>query len=376
MKPLIRLYLLPLHRWTALTVGCVILLMAATGAAMAFRPQLEPAVNADLVSVSACGRRLPLDVQVAGALQARPGATLDYVRLFGAGSDAVRLPATIVRFKDEDQTVAYVNPCSGEVLGMRARFGGMFGTLEQLHRFRFMEGGSVVVGSCVIAFVLVLLGGGIALWWPARGGWKRALRPDLRLPQPIRRMHLHKTVGLYASAIVLLSALTGLPLSFDWYKAAVYGVAGSPQPAKAPKLKPVVDASPLPLEALWQRAREKVADPVEALLHNPGLAPKSAVEIYLIERGAPHPNARTMLYLAPYTGATLGYMPYQDSSAGHKLYFWALSWHMGLIGGVPAQLLLLGGALALLYLGYSGIAMFLRRRARGRAHLAMQTRLT
>lgn len=368
MKPLIRKYLLPLHRWTALSVGLVILVMAATGAAMAFRPQLERAANRDLMSVPACGTRLPLDDLVANALAVRPGAKLDYVRVFGAEPGAARIPAAMVRYKDKSQTFAYLNPCTGEVLGLRARFGGFFGTLEQIHRFRFMEDGNVVVGTCAIVFVLALLGGGIALWWPAsRSGWKKAFKPDPRLPKPARTLNLHKTVGVYASLILLLSALTGLPLSFDWYRAGVYALAGSSMPEKAPKLKPEPGAKMLTMEELWQRAQAHVPHPAEALLHNPAKKPKEAMEIYLIAQDAPHPNARSMLHLDPYSGKTVDFIPYEQSSAGHKLYFWTLSWHMGLFGGVPAQLLLLAGALSLLYLGYSGISMYLSRRARAGA---------
>jgi vanillate O-demethylase ferredoxin subunit len=376
MKPLIRKYVLPLHRWTALSIGIVILIISATGAAMAFRPQLERAANRDLFTVPACDARLPLDDLVSKALAARPGAKLDYVRVFSATPDAGRIAATMVRYKDDSQTFAYLNPCNGEVVGMRARFGGLFGTLEQIHRFRFMEGGNLVVGSCVIAFVLVLLAGGIALWWPVRGGWKKAFKPDLRLPQPARTMNLHKTIGVYASMILLLSALTGLPLSFEWFRAGVYAVAGSSMPEKAPKIRAEADAKMLPLEELWQRAQSHVPNSAEALLHDPAKAPKKAMEIYMIAQDAPHPNARTMLYLDPYTGATVDFIPYEKNSAGHKLYFWTLSWHMGLVGGVPAQLLLLGGALALLYIGYSGIMMYLRRQARMRANAVLQKSYT
>ena len=376
MKTLVRKYVLPLHRWTALTIGLVILIIAATGASMAFRTELEPALNRDLYTVPACDTRQALDSLVANAMAARPGGKLDYIRVFSGKPGADRTPASIVRFKDEEQTTAYLNPCSGEVIGMRPRFSGLFGTLEKIHRFRFMEGGGLVVGSIVLTFVLVLLGGGIALWWPARGGWKRALKYDAKLPKQARTMSLHKTIGVYASLILLLSAFTGLPLSFEWFRAGMYGVVGSTLPAKTPKIKAEPGAAVLPLEQLWQRSQAHMQNPAEALLHNPAESPNKAMDIYMIAQDAPHPNARTMLYLDPYTGKTVRFTPYEKNSAGHKLYFWALSWHMGLYGGIPAQLLLLSGALALLYLGYSGIAMYLRRQSRVRANAALQKRYT
>jgi ferredoxin-NADP reductase len=364
MRSSVRKYLLPLHRWTALSIGLVIVVIAATGAAMVFRPQLEGAADRDLSTVPACATRLPIDELVTRALDARPGSRLDDVHVFASTQNAGRIPATMVRFKDELRTFVYVNPCTGEVLGTRARFGGVFGTLERIHRFRFVKNGSVVSGTCVLMFVLVLLIGGIALWWPAsRSGWKKAFRFDRRLPEPARAMNLHKTVGVYAAIIPLVSALTGLPLSFGWYEKALYAVTSSSMPEASPRSSPAPGAKRLPIEAFWRQVQAIDRDVADALIRPP-VKPEDSVEIFAVNTGAPHPNAYSHLYLDAYSGKVLSYTPYRTSSTGNKLYFWMLSVHTGLIGGVVGQLLLLTGCLAVLVLAYTGIGTFIRRQAR------------
>lgn len=52
MNTAMRKYLLPLHRWSGLTVGVVVTLMAVTGAAIMFRPQIEPVLNESLLRKS------------------------------------------------------------------------------------------------------------------------------------------------------------------------------------------------------------------------------------------------------------------------------------------------------------------------------------
>ena len=75
-----------------------------------------------------------------------------------------------------------------------------------------------------------------------------------------------------------------------------------------------------------------------------------------------------MLYLDPYTDKVLRHVPYAQSSAGHKLYFWMLSWHMGMVGGDTTSALtpivLIFGALGVPVLAYTGTSSYLRRRFR------------
>jgi ferredoxin-NADP reductase len=360
MNSTCRTWLLRLHRWTGLTVGVVIVVIAVTGAAIAFRPQLEPMLNRELLTVPACIGRVPLDTLTANAVAAHPGATLDYLRLL-AGDDAEpRLPAAMVRFTD--QTMVYLNPCTGAVLGQRHRYGGMLGTIEQIHRFRFMPHGSLLTGACALLFGGLLIVGGLCLWLPAAlGGIRGALRFNARLRGPARTISQHKTVGLYASAIVLASVLTGLPQALNWYKAGLYALTGSAQPARHALSAEPGGAPRLTLEALWERAHKLVPRPQEVLIHYPDRQ-RAAVNMYLIARGAPHVNARTMLQLDAYSGKVLGFTPYAASSAGHKLYFWTLSLHTGHIGGPAGQLLLMLGALSVPVLAYTGIGGYLRRR--------------
>jgi vanillate O-demethylase ferredoxin subunit len=373
MNSTLRSWLLPVHRWTGMTVGLVIVLMAVTGASIAFRPQLEPLLNRELLTVPACIGRVPLDTLAANAAARRPGAKLDYIRLLAGEDDAARIPAAMVRFTD--QQFVYLNPCTGAVLGERHRWGGVLGTIEQVHRFRFMQNGSLVTGTSALLFGLVLILGGLYLWLPATArGIRRALRFNGRLHGPARTVSLHKTAGLYASVVVLASVLTGLPQAFDWYKRALYSVAGSAQPAKAPQ-SVAAGGARLPVEQLWQRAQHLVPHPQEVLIHFPD-KPGAAVDMYLIAHDAPHANARTMLYLDAYTGQVLRFIPYAASSAGHKLYFWTLSLHTGHIGGPAGQLLLMLGALTVPLLAWTGIGGYLRRRRRVRPHGRLTLRVS
>jgi vanillate O-demethylase ferredoxin subunit len=346
-----RAEVLAFHRWTGLTVGLVLAFMAATGICLTYRTRMEPAVYRDLLTAPACTQRVSVDELAAKAKAAHPRGELDYVRIKGIPEGSDRMPATQVRLSGPGfQDDVFFDPCSGGVLGQRGRYGGFFGLMESLHKFKFVKNGNVVAGAASIFFIVALAIGGVYLWWPRR---LRCLKAQLVPPRVRGAMSWHRLVGIYASGIIGLSALTGLPQAFEWIEHLMH--------TKAPKVASAATAARLPMETFWRHAQSLVPDPAETLIHFPS-KPRDPVEIFIIARDAPHANARTMLFLDASTDRVLRFTPYAQSTFGTRLYFWTLSWHTGQVGGVYGPFVLLTGALALLVLAWTGTATWLRRR--------------
>ncbi len=363
MNTALRTTVLRVHRWTGLTLGLLFAYVALTGLGMVFQRQLQPLLEHDLREVSSCAARLPLDTLVDGARAFHPGSRVSQIEVLGGGSGT-----TIVRFADKEGV--YMHPCSGTVLGQQHRWGGLFGTLEQLHRLKFIDNSDVtelITGTTSIVLALVMIGGGLLVWWPPGLKALRSaatLRPHLKGRAFL--LNLHRTTGLYVALVLLMSALTSMTFTFPWARQAVFSLAGSPMPPPKPALESKPAAAPMAMETLLKRALASVPDADQVMIQLPR-KPLDAVEIYAVERDAPHPNARTTIYMDPYTGDVMRFEPYATSSAGNKAYRWLASLHMGQIGGVPGQLLLFAGVLGLPVLGYTGIASYLRRRFPARA---------
>lgn len=361
MRALIRKIVLPVHRWTALTVGLVVLWMALTGLGLLFKVQLEPAVDGSLETVAACRTPQPLDQLVGRARMAHPDGVL---RLVGIEGSATR--STWVRFANGD--TVYLDPCSGRVVGELNKYRGLFGALEYLHRLEFLSGADhAVAGTVALAFALVIVIGGIAIWWPVslkglRWSVTFATRPAGRA----RLMRIHRATGFWVCLVVLCSALTGPIDSFHWYQRAIAGVIDSVQssPEPAADVTVAADVTPqgprLTLEALWQRTQQVTPDAQEALLLLPK-TPSSPVELDIIERSAPNHQAVSVLRLDPYNGRVLGFEPYAASGLANKVMDWGIAIHSGQ-AGVPAQMALLVGVLGIIVLGYTGLSSYVRRR--------------
>ena len=207
MNPSFRRRLVQLHRWLGLIVAPAIAYLAITGSTMLLRSHLEPVVDSRLHVVSACERPLPLAQLIANANERHAAGAIRQLELTRGAADA-----TVVRYSD--LRGVYVDPCSGAVLGEQPRWGGLFGTLEGLHRLRyFVDDGDVtepITGtlSVVMGLMAVL---GIALWWPrSRGHLKRSVSLRSSLRGAALQMHLHRVIGIYADAEFVFHRLEAL----------------------------------------------------------------------------------------------------------------------------------------------------------------------
>jgi uncharacterized iron-regulated membrane protein len=324
---------------------------------MVFRPQLEPVVERTVRDAGSCHARLPLDELIASARRLHPDGALTRIEILEGGYGA-----TTIRFADT--TGVYVNPCTGRVLGQRGQWGGFFGTIEQLHRLRFVgdpDLTELIGGSVSLLLALVMVGGGAVLWWPpSRRAFRSSFKFQWHLAGRAFERSLHRTVGTYAGLILLMSAVTSLTFTFDWARNALFFATGSRLPAARPAVAPT-KAAMLPAETFLGRALSMLPNAREIVLTYPRNA-RGAVEIYAVERGAPHPNARSYLYLNPYTAEVLRFEPYAASSPGNKVYRWLGALHTGGVGGLPVQLFLFAGILGVPVMAYTGIHSAVRRK--------------
>lgn len=210
MKPTLRKPLLNFHLWTGITVGLVFIVVALSGAALIFRGKLKRTLDPGRFIVVPGGTRLPVDDLVARARAAHPAAEFLSVRYW---SDPT-MPFTALF---TDKQYVHLNPYTGAFLGARRRYGEGFGWIEGLHKYLMLEPGlgENVNGSLAFVFAALLLTGAV-LWWPAT---RRALVAGLTLNSRLSGrpwyLNLHKVIGAYAGAILLFSALSGIPISFE-----------------------------------------------------------------------------------------------------------------------------------------------------------------
>ena len=347
--------MLPIHRWAALTVGLLALVSAFTGLGMIYRKQLDPIIYPRSAH-SACKAPLALDDLLAAAKKAHPQGKVDYLRILNDPRQPVE-----IRWMNKD--TLYLDRCTSKIVAQQNRYAGLFGTLEWIHRGRWLPEpvGDYVMGTSALNLMFVLLGIGLYLWWPRK---RQRFRDNFKLNTKLRKgpafdMGLHRTIGGWVAIPLAVSAITALPNAFPIIRSAMAAIGSDEAHTKLRS----ADAGPLlPMSVVWREVQVLTPDPREVLIHV-AHKPVDPLEIYIIAADAPHANARTYLYLDSYNGAVIKFTPYADMGVGDKVYYWMLSVHTGEIGGLFGQTILAAGAAGALALGFTGVRTWFRRRA-------------
>jgi vanillate O-demethylase ferredoxin subunit len=359
MNSSLRNNMLVLHRWTGLTMGIVIAFLAVTAALFVLRPSLDDIVYRNLRFVPACAARLPLDTLARIASDAHPNAKLYAIEVNAALDRSVP-----VMFSDKDYV--FLDPCTGAVLGTQNEYGGFFGVADWLHRFRFAkDNGRLFAGWNNVGFLILLIVGGVYLWWPRKGQrFAGGFKFNYRLPGSARTINLHKVVGIYTSAVLLAISLTAVPISFVPVQDLFYTVTGTKRLPPPPKSKVPDSATRLPMQQFWETSMKAFPNQEWVNMRYP-VKPNDPVRFEVREEGAAHDDAKSYLYLDAYSGSVLRLQHYDtDVPLGRKIYLYCIALHSGLVGGLAYQLVLLLACLGIAVMAYSGASPWLRRKLR------------
>ena len=361
MNSPLRNNMLVLHRWTGLTMGLVIAFLAVTAALFVLRPSLDDIVYGKLHTVPACSARLPLDALATLARAAHPGAKLYAIDVNAAADSSVA-----VMFSDKDYV--YLDPCTGQVLGTQNQYGGFFGIADWLHRFRFAEdNGRLFAGWNNVGFLVLLIAGGIYLWWPRKGQrLGSGFKFNPRLPGSARTINLHKVVGIYTSLVLLAVSATAVPISFVPVQDMFYTITGTRKMAPPPKSTVLPGAKRLSMQQFWETSMKAFPNQEWVEFRYP-VKKNDPIRFEVREEGTPHEDAKSYLYLDAYSGEVLRLQHYAtDVPLGRKLYLYCIALHSGLVGGLAYQLVLLLACLGIAVMTYSGASPYLRRKLRRR----------
>ena len=363
--------------WGHLVAGCiaglVILVMSATGALLAFQPQMLDWLERDQRYVSIPRDAVPLGPSaiLRQAAAARPH---DAVATIMIVSDPSR--SATVTFGP--RATLFVDPYSGRVLGSGApRARALFRSLTEWHRWLGAAGdrkpvGKALTGAANLAF-LTLAVSGVFLWWPRR--WTRqrlkaVTVPDLWAQGRVRDYNWHHVAGFWLAPVLIVLTVTGVVISYAWAGALAYRLTGSPVPSHVDGRQSTtghgdrhhasLGTIPDQLDRYWADAAARLPTWEAITLRMPGHA--GAPLAFTMTDGA-HWNrfARTQLIMDGETGAVVRWEPYAGASAGQKLRGWMRFAHTGELGGLVGQMLAGLGCLAGVVLVWTGMALAWRR---------------
>jgi uncharacterized iron-regulated membrane protein len=383
------------HFYAGLFVAPFMVILALTGLVMlgtaAFLGQ-----NGERMTVEAVGPALPVSTLAKAASAAVPGGTvLQYVSPLSPGHVAVfRVEA------GETAAAVQVDPYTAEVVGQSVWGGGPYALASDIH-------GSLLIGTTgdrlieiAAGFGIVLIVTGVYLWWP-RGRGLRAFAPDLGATGRGWWKSMHQTVGLWASALLLVFLVSGMSWTGIWGERLVQ--AWSTFPAAKWDAVPLSDKThaemnhgamkevpwgleQTPLPASGSDAGQAAVplpvtlDSVAAFAGGLGLPGRFQINLPADETGVwtishdsmsndgPDPSADRTIHVDRYTGAVLASVGFADYSAYAKAMAYGIAFHEGDMG-LWNLVLNTVFCLSVIFMAVSGTVMWWKRRPTGASRL-------
>lgn len=356
-----------LHRWPSFVVGVVAMAVGLSGSILTFRAEIESALYEPRVEEGAGTAALSQAMAKVAAVD--PERRISLIVL----PDAPSRPLQFIlqkkgarTLKEADQWSVYARPHDGEVVSWRRREGSWIARLRDLH-FALFAGvtGLLVNGWIALGLALISLSG-VVLWVQSAvkgrlfkvnwaGSWKRTV------------WDLHRVVGLFVAALLVIAALSGAYYSFRETATRLLVRATGPLP---PRSTPTVEASPgvLPLtvDEIHGYARGLMPDARLSVLRPPSQPGQAWAATYHRpgDQGESTDSGPTA-FLHPHSGAVLRIDDRRTMSSAGRILKTMEPLHYGKLFGLPGRLVWFFVGLTPGLLFASGLLMWWNR-TRGR----------
>jgi sulfite reductase (NADPH) flavoprotein alpha-component len=361
------------HTLLGITAGVILCVVGVTGAMQSFEEDILRWSNAEVFE-PASGSALSLGKQLERVQNARADKRIASWQIYSAPGHPARVGFAATEPQADASNLAtkapkprteyqYLNISTGE-LYPPLRGEGFFKTVNDIHR-RLVAGdtGKQIVGASVLCLVVLCLSG-LYLRWPQNPlNWHAWFKLDFKLKGRKFLRDLHMIIGTCVLLLYLLSALTGLYWSYDWYKNGLYALTGTTPPVREIKLEKPAQGT-ADIERLWAVfLRASGGQFHDATLRFPE-KPEHALEIRYLSAEYPHNRAFNRLFLNTDSGAVVAHEHYAEKTAGGKLMTGIFPLHTGSFFGLPGILLLMLSSLTMPLFGITGWKMYLDRHRR------------
>ncbi len=388
--PPLRALALRLHFYAGVLVAPFIAVAAITGLLYAYTPQLEQWLYADQLRVEQQGHRIPLSLQVEAAQEAHPEGTLHAIRI-GGPEDSTRVLFQVDGLEESVRSSVFVDPYTGEVLGTLEVYGNSGALpvrtwISMLHRHLHLGEVGRLYSELAASWLWVVALGGVVLWVSRgrTGSWiRRVFLPDQGATGRRNTMSWHGTVGVWMLLGVLALSATGM--TWSAYAGQNIGTIRQALNWQTPSLNSEVFEAghhytggttaehghehhvAVSVDQVVGAVREAGIDgPIEVIY------PASETQAFkVVETGREWPVQQDSALVDPMTGEVIDILRFEDYPLMAKLTVWGIAAHMGLLFGLPNQLVLTALAVGILALIIWGYRMWWQRRPTTREGFAL-----
>lgn len=353
--------IMKIHGVIGLFVGLVLIIVGLSGCVYSFQYEIRNVLYPDLIHVD-----VPRDASKLSADSIEAIAASYYSESKIREMVINHNPQKSTKVYMLDHHLLYINPYSGEVLGVKNTRKDPFLMAWSLHtQLGLGKAGGKIVGWATFALIPLIITG-IWLWWPVvYRSWRGAFRLPFRGNWKRLNFQWHKNGGFYASLLLLFICLSGLMMSFKWFEDGVYAVSGS---SSAHRIIPkAVEVSKQ--EGAVQKAISYTIDKFPEHKELNVFYPGSPDGVFMfIVKYQDRLGRREILYFNPDDGELLQGNYAADHNVGDKIKAMNYNIHSGQIGGLPGRIVAFLTTLFMVYLVCSGAIIWFQRKFRFKSH--------
>jgi len=379
------------HFYAGIIFAPFLIILAFSGAVYLFKPQIEGYLYKDMLTVREVGTTpmSPEDI-MEKTVKAYPGTTISSITLSDKPDSSYKMSVK----RNETSTTMYVDPYTGNVLGMINSDKTFTAFFKKLHS-ELVVGGTfanrlVELAAC---WAIILLLTGLYLWWPRNKSaiWGTILP---RLSKPGSRLFwrdLHAVPAFWLSLVLLVIIASGLPWSgimggqIDKLanstntNAPPFAYSYGEKPESVTVAKDIAEDLPWAAENLPVPASasggyiqlsvndiEQIANQKDVLKSYTITMPKEETGVFTVSTSHTKPGNNATLHLDQYSGAVLTDVRFADYGIMAKAISYGIAFHEGRLFGLANQLLGLVACVGLILVAMSSYVMWRKRKPEGK----------
>lgn len=332
---------LTIHSTIGLVLGAIFVVIGLSGSILAFRQPLDEWLNANMmrVMVPEDGAFRPLDEILAAARAAAPPDGVPE-RLSAPRTSGLAAAVTFVVTTDDLETdfhQIFVDPYTAKVTGQRLLLHGdrpfskpFIHIVRDFHWTLLLgPNQAYIIGfTAIFLFVSVLLGAWLG--WPRNRSWRKATTINWQATLSRVSYDLHKTLGLYLFAVLMVVLFTGCAMIFKPQTRSVVALI-SPLRQEAQDIKSTPTQAQPPIGPDTVAAIANTIFP-DGRLHRI-LLPAGPTSVFVVGKQADDEPNRTgtnrNVTIDQYSGQILHVQDRNDFTAGETFLEWLYPLHCG-----------------------------------------------
>jgi uncharacterized iron-regulated membrane protein len=350
-----------IHLYLGLSAGLVIMVTCFTGATLVFEKELQSYFYPERYYVDEVGERVSIAKLTEQLAAHVPQATVTSIKVHDAPERTTEITYHEPTMAEGVSAQAFMNPYTGELIGLYTHRNSFFFTMFSLHRWLLAgDTGKLIVGISTSIFLFILITG-IVLWWPASKK-KLKQRVKLKLSGGWKRINhdLHIVIGFYTAIFLFVFAFTGLAWSFQWFNNGIYWITGTENKRPDPPASVYEDGTPVSFDVVDSLITNSVADIAYYSMNTPRDS-SAAYTVSVMTRHPSHEKASDQYFVDQYTGKFIGSNLYRERNLGQRTRSAFYAFHVGSVAGMPGRIIAFVACLAGVFFPVTGVILWINR---------------